>query len=187
MDLPHRYRLRVPFVFAFALLICERAAATPSQPAPLPRSTPTALPAATCGDGVLDSTECCDDGNTVDGDGCSASCQSESALCGNGIVECPEQCDDGNLVSGDGCSPSCERQCLPGDLNSSTTVTSNDIICLVNYVFLRLRGICDMWPCQFVGDVNCNGTVTSADIIYLVNYIFKSGAPPCNSCAECGL
>ncbi|MBE7452886.1 MAG: DUF4215 domain-containing protein [Kofleriaceae bacterium] len=30
---------------------------------------------ARCGDGSLGATEACDDGNTVDGDGCSATCQ----------------------------------------------------------------------------------------------------------------
>ena len=30
--------------------------------------------AAVCGDGVLDPGEACDDGNTVDGDGCQADC-----------------------------------------------------------------------------------------------------------------
>lgn len=31
-----------------------------------------------CGDGVVDSEEACDDANTVDGDGCSSSCQREA-------------------------------------------------------------------------------------------------------------
>jgi cysteine-rich repeat protein len=140
-----------------------------------------------CGNNRVDFGECCDDGNTQDGDGCSAGCLDETTVCGDGVLDCGEECDDGNTASGDGCSPSCEIVCVPGDLNSSETVTSTDIICMVNYVFLRLRGICDMEPCPFVADVNCNGVVTSADIIYLVNHIFKSGVPPCNSCAECGL
>jgi MYXO-CTERM domain-containing protein len=33
---------------------------------------------ATCGNGTLDQGETCDDGNTTDGDGCSATCQDES-------------------------------------------------------------------------------------------------------------
>jgi cysteine-rich repeat protein len=33
---------------------------------------------AVCGDGVVGTGEACDDGNTVSGDGCSATCQSES-------------------------------------------------------------------------------------------------------------
>src|SRR5437870_10425922 len=39
--------------------------------------------AATCGNGVVEGTEECDDGNTTSGDGCSATCQLEntSAIC----------------------------------------------------------------------------------------------------------
>ncbi len=45
---------------------------------------------ASCGDGVLDSGEQCDDGNNVSGDGCSATCQSESNdLCANAFPVCP--------------------------------------------------------------------------------------------------
>ena len=64
-----------------------------------------------CGNGVIDPgtyvvggrtlQEQCDDGNLVDGDGCSATCQRE---CGNGVVDYGESCDDGNGTAGDGCS-----------------------------------------------------------------------------------
>jgi cysteine-rich repeat protein len=92
-----------------------------------------------CGDGVVNqSTETCDDGNTVAEDGCSATCQTETDLCsnlpsyqltvptgyernqdgtctlipvcGNGTKETGEQCDDGNTVSGDGCSATCQTE-----------------------------------------------------------------------------
>ena len=59
-----------------------------------------------CGDGTVDPGEQCDDGNTVNGDGCSSSCTIEQ-LCGNGQLNPGEQCDDGNTVNGDGCSSSC--------------------------------------------------------------------------------
>jgi cysteine-rich repeat protein len=59
----------------------------------------------TCGDGVVDSCETCDDGNTVAGDGCDATCMLES--CGNGVLDPGEQCDDGNGVDGDGCDHGC--------------------------------------------------------------------------------
>jgi len=36
-----------------------------------------------CGDGVLGGDEACDDGNTVDGDGCSASCEDEDPTTGD--------------------------------------------------------------------------------------------------------
>ena len=37
-----------------------------------------------CGDGVIEGTEQCDDGNTVNGDGCSSTCQVESGFTCNG-------------------------------------------------------------------------------------------------------
>jgi cysteine-rich repeat protein len=60
-----------------------------------------------CGNGELDGFEQCDDGNAIDGDGCSQSCFDER--CGDFIVQfqAGEQCDDGNQLSGDGCSPEC--------------------------------------------------------------------------------
>jgi cysteine-rich repeat protein len=65
-------------------------------------------PAGVCGDGVVDGNEQCDDGNTVSGDGCSATCQTEfNTKCGNGQLDGNEQCDDGNTASGDGCSADC--------------------------------------------------------------------------------
>jgi cysteine-rich repeat protein len=39
-------------------------------------------PVVQCGDGILDGTEVCDDGNVVNGDGCSNTCQYESSLDG---------------------------------------------------------------------------------------------------------
>jgi len=52
-----------------------------------------------CGDSRLDPGEQCDDGNTVDGDGCSATCMRE-AYCGDGTVDPGEACDDGGLPLG---------------------------------------------------------------------------------------
>jgi cysteine-rich repeat protein len=73
-------------------------------------------PTPVCGDGKVDTGEQCDDGNTVSGDGCSATCQSETVegRCGDGHVNTGEQCDDGNTVSGDGCSATCQTETAPG-------------------------------------------------------------------------
>ncbi|MFH2006570.1 MAG: DUF4215 domain-containing protein [bacterium] len=72
-----------------------------------------------CGDGVVDvrSGESCDDGNTIDGDGCSSVCIAE--YCGNGVVEAWELCDDANVVVGDGCTPDCRsaEECGNGVLD----------------------------------------------------------------------
>ncbi|MEW5850864.1 MAG: DUF4215 domain-containing protein [Myxococcota bacterium] len=50
-------------------------------------------------------TEACDDGNTVNGDGCDNNCT--VSACGNGQQGGGEQCDDGNTVNGDGCDTNC--------------------------------------------------------------------------------
>jgi cysteine-rich repeat protein len=61
---------------------------------------------STCGDGILDPRlEQCDDGNTVNGDGCQANCISTS--CGDGSLDPGEECDDGNDVDWDGCTSAC--------------------------------------------------------------------------------
>src|SRR6202142_16981 len=77
-----------------------------------------------CGDGIIEGSETCDDGNSVPGDGCSGVCQIEPGYtcptpglpciytvplkCGDGIIEGNEACDDGNIVDGDGCSSTCQ-------------------------------------------------------------------------------
>jgi len=78
----------------------------------------------------------------------------------------------------------CQIDCaieVDGDVNINGSVTSSDVIVLVNYVF---KGGNDPDPCTANGDVNCNGTVTSSDIIYEVNYVFKSGPAPCDICYD---
>lgn len=73
--------------------------------------------AASCGNKRIDTGETCDDGNVINGDGCSSLCIIEMnfycsglpSLCmrtilGNGIVTGGEECDDGNTINGDGCS-----------------------------------------------------------------------------------
>jgi cysteine-rich repeat protein len=75
--------------------------------------------AAACGDGKLATTESCDDGNTKDGDGCSAKCEFETGWdcmgtptactpkCGDGLLVGKEACDDKNTTKGDGCNDVC--------------------------------------------------------------------------------
>jgi cysteine-rich repeat protein len=49
-----------------------------------------------CGTGIVSGAEYCDDGNTVNGDGCSSACLFE--VCGDGVVDPQsEQCDAGSL------------------------------------------------------------------------------------------
>lgn len=91
-----------------------------------------------CGNGALDGTEKCDDGNPAPGDGCNSSCRIESgwdcdqgepthctAICGDGLLVGAEAeaggCDDDNDSSGDGCSSACKAE--PGYVCSGTPST----------------------------------------------------------------
>jgi cysteine-rich repeat protein len=63
----------------------------------------------TCGNGVLDPGEECDDGNRSNEDGCTALCR--RSVCGDGITDrSREQCDDRNTEPGDGCDALCRRE-----------------------------------------------------------------------------
>jgi cysteine-rich repeat protein len=77
-----------------------------------------------CGDSIIQEEfgEECDDGNNIDGDGCSADCIEESgyecegftsecnAICGDKIINYDdgEECDDGDLTNGNGCNKFCK-------------------------------------------------------------------------------
>jgi cysteine-rich repeat protein len=78
-------------------------------------------PAGTsCGNGVVNGGEGCDDGNNTVGDGCGSTCAVEAGfscaagspsvclpICGNNVVSGTKDCEDGNAVNGDGCSSTC--------------------------------------------------------------------------------
>lgn len=87
-----------------------------------------------CGDGTVNAGEECDDGNNVDGDGCSSSCVSE--YCGDAIVNNHEACD-GNIsvctISGyDGnrlCNATCDgwNVCIPSESCGDGIVNGNEV------------------------------------------------------------
>jgi cysteine-rich repeat protein len=59
-----------------------------------------------CGDGVVNGSETCDDGNANDVDACLSDCT--PASCGDGIVQQGvELCDDGNASDVDDCTSTC--------------------------------------------------------------------------------
>ena len=70
------------------------------------------------------------------------------------------------------------RTYRPGDVNESWSISSADIITLVNYVF---KGQALTVP-ECAGDVNTDTLVSSPDIIYLVNTVFKAGPEPEAGC-----
>ena len=88
---------------------------------------------ATCGNNVIEGTEACDDGNTVTGDGCSATCTIESgwictplgceaaSWCGDGYQDVVEECEPPTV----GCSATCTWICDgDGTCDAGETTTS---------------------------------------------------------------
>ncbi len=75
-----------------------------------------------CGDGIVDGMEECDDGNTMSGDGCDENCEIEIPPdnCGDGNVDPGEECDDGNNINGDGCDEDCNVE-----MNTLTWIQDN--------------------------------------------------------------
>lgn len=60
----------------------------------------------TCGDGVVQAPEECDDGNRSDDDACTNKCTVPK--CGDGAVQAGEACDDGNRNDTDTCTNACK-------------------------------------------------------------------------------
>ncbi len=87
---------------------CDLAELNSDEPDAECRTTCTS---AGCGDGIVDSDEECDDGNTDDLDGCSNSCI--EAVCGDGIAQTGngEECDNGDANS-DAAVDACRENCL---------------------------------------------------------------------------
>ena len=77
-------------------------------------------PISTCGDGMVDENEECDDGNTEGGDGCSASCQQEDP-CSN------TECEPGWTCDGEGnCQPPADgTACDDGDPSTTSDMYQN--------------------------------------------------------------
>ena len=112
----------------------------------------------------------CDDGNTVNGDGCSRDCQEEcgyscsggrssspdvcTASCGDGLRVGAEECDHANNVNGDGCSSTCALE--PGWICTSTPcgLTTCSSVCGDGRVVGNEQ--CDAGP----GVAGCSSTCT---------------------------
>jgi hypothetical protein len=147
------------------------------------------------GDLIGDACDACpsDPDNDEDGDGvCSAvdncpvdSNASQADMDMDGVGDICDNCVDGANPNQEdnndnGIGDVCEcRIVQTGDVDESGSITSSDIISMVNYVF---KGGLPLDPCEAAGDVDCTAAVTAADIIYLVNHVFKGGGVPCDAC-----
>jgi len=103
-----------------------------------------------CGNGVVEGTEQCDDGNQVNDDGCTNACT--LPVCGDGITQIGsgEQCDDGNLINNDGCTNACRLPvCGDGILQAGEQCDDGNTV----------NGDCCSSTCMF----ESNGSACGAD------------------------
>ena len=83
-----------------------------------------------CGNGTIDGTETCDDGNFTNDDGCNDHCQIE---CGDGVVGANEACDDGNTIDTDACTASCTiATCGDGSIHEGAEECDGGQDCLAD-------------------------------------------------------
>ncbi|CAI2381489.1 unnamed protein product [Moneuplotes crassus] len=138
-------------------------------------STTSSVCSDKCADGIIVDPKIgyCDDGNTINGDGCDSSCGVEpnvsctigdsttasvcTDICGDGFISIntllSTYCDDGNNNDGDGCSSICEVEsgweCTQGTSSTQSVCTSSNYTqtkCSVSYCetcSLNSRDICD--------------------------------------------
>lgn len=67
---------------------------------------------------------------------------------------------------------------VAGDANNDSTVSSADIVFLINYLFKQ-----GPIPCiPEAGDLDSNCSINSADIVLMINYLYKEGPPPRRGC-----
>lgn len=87
-------------------------------------------PNSVCGDGILDTTEECDDGNMVSGDGCSAICETEGIACDDDDQDGICNLDDPDNDN-DGWTDVEEDDCItdPLDANDQPLDDDGDGIC----------------------------------------------------------
>ena len=80
---------------------------------------------ASCGDSIVEGSETCDDGNSVNTDACLNTCV--TAACGDGVVRTGvEGCDDGNSSNTDACLNTCvSATCGDGSVQSSVEACDN--------------------------------------------------------------
>ncbi|MBS1151204.1 MAG: Metal dependent amidohydrolase [Myxococcaceae bacterium] len=115
-----------------------------------------------CGNGTIDGSEACDDGNQIPNDGCEpTTCTVSPQTCGNTTREGTEECDDGNQVALDGCEPTCQ-------LTATPSVTCPNVPAAPD------AGTCTLTP----GDGNklFTGVVLATDKTYLGGQVLVNAA-----------
>ena len=110
------------------------------------------LGGGTCGNGLVEGAETCDDGNTLVGDGCGAMCQVEPGWsCTGKPSVCTLTCGNGQLDTGE----SCDGSALGGGTCLALGFTGGTLDC---------NGVCvyDTASCVFSADCG-NGTLDASE------------------------
>ena len=151
---------------------------------------------AQCGNGIIESGEVCDDGNNVDGDGCSFNCLS-SEVCPDGIINqvTGEECDDGNSDNHDACLNTCElaacgdaviriglEQCDDGNLDETDACLSNCTSASCGDGFTQV-GVEECDDGNFINGDGCSDTCTSESISECTGQL--AGTPCGDAPMEC--
>jgi cysteine-rich repeat protein len=130
---------------------------------------------SSCGDGVLDPGEDCDDGNGAGGDACPRTCA--SPRCGDGTVDAGEQCDDGNTVANDCCDA-----CVVAAAGTTCTTDGNACTDDVCDAAGHCRWVDNVLPCDD-GNPCTRGDVCSAGRCVSGQNCDGAGNP--NFCTTC--
>ncbi len=112
-----RWLARTSPLWLTLALSCKPKDGPDAQDTDTDEDTDTVLVGPSCGDGVVDDGEACDDGE-ANSDTAPDACRTTCTLptCGDGVTDAEEGCDDQNELGGDGCSPGCVAESLPGEV-----------------------------------------------------------------------
>lgn len=102
-----------------------------------------------CGNGMLESPEACDDGNTVANDYCAADCSAVTGACGDGVIQGNETCDDGMISMGcEALQNGGDGKCLPAGMCSPGYIPVQGSGCvpalLTDHVHINVSNTCVM-------------------------------------------
>lgn len=143
---------------------------------------PHGNPNLTCGNGIEDPDEECDDGNREDEDGCDSNCT--ETRCGNGIITYSEICDDGNLINEDACTSQCKlptcgdgfvqegvEQCDDSNSNNGDGCDANCIPSGCGNGVIAPNEVCDDGNTTNGDNCNTTCTLTNESSVFVGGYL----------------